>query len=201
MRKGKGFFASKKVLWRNRHALVLGSSNFYRKVGGHDDYYYQDNTEYDVVEPPEPSPDPEVPTFGGEFSSDESKNGPAQQNYPVLEPPEPYPDPEVPTFGGEFSSCESKDGPVQQNSADSRKKFQRDDECRDSTIIVDKILEESMMNISADLTERNLLKLFKQLDGRDIIDELNKLIAMLESLTEKGQGNVCITAMVRSKKK
>ena len=25
MRKGKGFFASKKVLWRNRHALVVGS--------------------------------------------------------------------------------------------------------------------------------------------------------------------------------
>ena len=44
MRKGKGFFASKKVLWRNRHALVLGSPNFYRKVGGDDGYYYQDNT-------------------------------------------------------------------------------------------------------------------------------------------------------------
>ena len=52
MRKGKGFFASKKVLWRNRHALVLGSSNFYRKVRGDDDSYYQeDNIEYDVVEP------------------------------------------------------------------------------------------------------------------------------------------------------
>ena len=57
------------------------------------------------------------------------------------------------------------------------------------------------MNISADLTERDLLKLFKQLDGRDRIDELKKLIARLESIIEKGQGNVCITATVRSKKK
>ena len=57
------------------------------------------------------------------------------------------------------------------------------------------------MNISADLTERNLLNLFKQLDGRDRIDELKKLIAKLETITEKGQGNVCIAAMVRSKKK
>ena len=81
MRKGKGFFASKRVLWRNRHALVLGSSNFYRKVGDDDDSYYQeDNTEYDVVEPPEASPDPEVPTSGPDFSSDESANGPVQQN-------------------------------------------------------------------------------------------------------------------------
>ena len=39
MRKGRGFFASKKVLWRNRHALVLGSSNFYRKVSDDDDSY------------------------------------------------------------------------------------------------------------------------------------------------------------------
>ena len=62
------------------------------------------------------------------------------------------------------------------------------------------MLEESMMNISADLTERNLLKLSKQLDGRDRIDELKKLIAKLESIIEKGQGNVCIAAMVRSKK-
>ena len=119
----------------------------------------------------------------------------------MVEPPEPSPDPEVPTSGPEFSSDEAGDGPVKQNSADSRKQIQRDDDFRDSTIIIDKILEESMMNISADLTERDLLKLFKQLDGRDRIDELKKLIAKLESITEKGQGNVCITAMVRSKKK
>ena len=50
-----------------------------------------------------------------------------------------------------------------------------------------------MMNISADLTERNLLTLFKQLDGRDRIDDLKKLISKLESMIEKGQGNVCIT--------
>ena len=166
MRKGKGFFPSNKVLWRNRHALVLGSSNFYRKARDDDDfYYYEDSKEYAMVEPPEASPDPEVPTSGPQFSSDEAA-----------------------------------DGPVRQHSADSRKINQREDNCRDRSIIVDKILEESMINISADLTERNLLTLFKQLDGRDKIDYLKKAITMLESIIEKGQGNVCIRAMVRSKK-
>ena len=165
MQKGKGFFASKKVLWRNRHTFVLGSSNFYRKVRDDDDFYYQeDNKEYAMVEPPEASPDPEVPNSGPQFSSDEAA-----------------------------------EGPVQQNSADSRKINQREDDCRDRSIIVDKILEESMINISADLTERNLLTLFKQLDGRDKIDYLKKAITMLESMIEKGQGNVSIRAMVRSK--
>ena len=70
----------------------------------------------------------------------------------MIEPPEPSPDPEVPTSGPEFSSDEAGDGPVQQNPVGSRKKFQRDHNCGDSTIIVDKILEESMMNINADLT-------------------------------------------------
>ena len=68
MRKGKGFYASKKVLWRNRHALVLGSSNFFRK-GRADENLKVDNKEYDVVEPPEPYGDPVVPTAGAEFSS------------------------------------------------------------------------------------------------------------------------------------
>ena len=57
-----------------------------------------------------------------------------------------------------------------------------------------------MMNINADLTECELLKIFKQLDGREKIDDLKKLISKLESMIEKGQGNVCIRAMVRSKK-
>ena len=43
MRKGRGFYPSNKVLWKNRHALVLGCSNFYGK------------------------PDPIVPTTGKKF--------------------------------------------------------------------------------------------------------------------------------------
>ena len=66
---------------------------------------------------------------------------------------------------------------------------------------VDKMIEESMRNISRGLTERNLLTLFKQFDGRDKIDDLKKLLSKLETMIEKGQGNVCIRAMVRSKKK
>ena len=74
MRKGKFFYASKKVLWKNRHALVLGCSNFYRK-GKDDENLKVDNKEYDIVEPPEPSPDPEVPTTGSEFPSDDKGDG------------------------------------------------------------------------------------------------------------------------------
>ena len=80
MRKGKFFYASKKVLWKNRHALVLGCSNFYGK-GKDDEYFKVDNKEYDIVEPPEPSPDPEVPTTGSEFSSDETGDGPIKNNF------------------------------------------------------------------------------------------------------------------------
>ena len=50
--------------------------------------------------------------------------------------------------------------------------FNGNDEFKDCTRIVDQILEESMMNISEDLTERELLKLFKQVDGREGIDDL-----------------------------
>ena len=167
MRKGKGFYASHKVLWRNRHALCLGSSNFYRKVRDDDDFYYeQDNQEYDIVEPPEASPDPDVPTSGPQFSSDEAG-----------------------------------DGPVQSNAPGSRKISEREDDCRDRSLIVDKLLGEIMINISTDLTESNILMIFKQLDGRDKIDDLKKLITKLECMIEKGQGNVCIRAMVRSKRK
>ena len=80
MRKGNCFYASKKVLWRNRHALVLGCSNFYRK-GKDDENVKVDNKEYDIVEPPEPYDDPVVPTTGGEFSSDDSKDGPVKRNF------------------------------------------------------------------------------------------------------------------------
>ena len=32
----------------------------------------------------------------------------------------------------------------------------------------------------------------KQVDGRDRIDDLKKVISKLESMIERGQGNVCI---------
>ena len=80
IRKGRGFYPSKKVIWKNRHALVLGCSNFYRK-GKDDENVKVDNKEYDIVEPPEPYDDPVVPTTGGEFSSDDSKDGPVKRNF------------------------------------------------------------------------------------------------------------------------
>ena len=56
------------------------------------------------------------------------------------------------------------------------------------------------MNINADLTECELLKIFRQLDGREKINDLKKLISKLESMIKEDQSNVCIRAMVRSKK-
>ena len=56
MRKGRGFYPSNRVLWKNRHALVLGCSNFYGK------------------------PDPIVPTTGKEFSSHTGGDGPVPWN-------------------------------------------------------------------------------------------------------------------------
>ena len=53
IRQGKSFYASKKVLGKNRHALVLGCSIFYRKDND-DENLKVDNKEYDIVEPPEP---------------------------------------------------------------------------------------------------------------------------------------------------
>ena len=40
-----------------------------------------DNKEYDIVEPPEPYDDPVVPTMGGEFSSDNIKDGPVKRTF------------------------------------------------------------------------------------------------------------------------
>ena len=80
MRKGRGFYPSKKVIWKNRHALVLGCSNFYRK-GKDDENVKVDNKEYDIVEPPEPYDDLVVPTTGGEFSSDDRRDGPVKRNF------------------------------------------------------------------------------------------------------------------------
>ena len=80
MRKGRGFYPSNKVIWKNRHALVLGCSNFYKR-GKDDENLKVDNKEYDIVEPPEPSPDPEVPTTGSEFSSDQTGDGPVKRDF------------------------------------------------------------------------------------------------------------------------
>ena len=57
----------------------MGCCNLYRK-GKNDENLKVDNKEYDIVEPPEPSPDPEVPTTRSEFSSDEIGDGPMNRN-------------------------------------------------------------------------------------------------------------------------
>ena len=179
IRKGRGFYPSNKVLWRNRHALVLGCSNFYRKAGYNDvAYLNKDNIEYDIVEPPESSPDPQVPTSGPEFSSDEAGDGPVK-----------------PKCVGKASQGASGRGGV------GDKKNDRDrDLGKQNSAIVDGLLEETMMDVGEDQTECGLLTLFKRFDGRERNDDLRKQINKLERMIETGQGNVCLRAMLRSKK-
>ena len=211
IRKGRGFYPSNKVLWRNRYALVLGCSNFYRKADYNDvAYFNKDNIEYDIVEPPESSPDPQVPTSGPEFSSDDASNGPAQPKY-VGEASSQ--DPQVPTSGPEFSSDEAGDGPVKpkcvgkasqgacgRGGAGDKKNDRDSDLSKQSSVIVDGLLEETMMEVGEDQIESGLLTLFKRFDGRERNDDLRKQINKLERMIENGQGNVCLRAMLRSKK-
>ena len=73
-RKGRGFQASKKVLWKNRHRLVFGSRNFY-KFGRYESYRMREK-EYDVPEPPDQDEDPQLLETGPSYSSDEAADGP-----------------------------------------------------------------------------------------------------------------------------
>ena len=57
-----------------------------------------------------------------------------------------------------------------------------------------------MMEVGGDQIESGLLTLFKRFDGRERNDDLRKQINKLERMIENGQGNVCLRAMLRSKK-
>ena len=66
--------------FRQKEFENLGCSNFYRK-GKADENVKVDNKEYDIVEPPEPYDDPEVPTTGAGFPSDDGFDGPVTCNF------------------------------------------------------------------------------------------------------------------------
>ena len=68
MRKGRNFSASKRVLWRNRHRLVLRRDSFIATAAREKEYY--------CPEPPEEGEDPQWLQMGHEYSSDDSGNGP-----------------------------------------------------------------------------------------------------------------------------
>ena len=81
MRKGRVFHASRRVLWRNRHRLVLGrrdlhQQNFYENSN----CYYKREKEYFVPEPPEDGEDPQWLDMGLEYSSDEAGDGPVSSD-------------------------------------------------------------------------------------------------------------------------
>ena len=68
MRKGRSFSASKRVLWRNRHLLVLRRDSFKAAAIR--------EKEYDCPEPPEEREDPHIHQTGKEYKSNEGGDGP-----------------------------------------------------------------------------------------------------------------------------
>ena len=68
MRKGRSFSASKRVLWRNRHRLVLRRYSFKATAVREKEYY--------CPEPPEEREDPQWLEMGGEYPSDNIMDGP-----------------------------------------------------------------------------------------------------------------------------
>ena len=67
MRKGRSFSASKRVLWRNRHRLVLRRGSFRAAIR---------EKEYYCPEPPEEQEDPHMHQTGKEYSSNNGGDGP-----------------------------------------------------------------------------------------------------------------------------
>ena len=96
LRKGRGFHASKKVLWRNRHTLVFGSKNL-NKLRRFESYRMREK-EYDITEPPDEEEAPQLLDKGPRYSSDEAGDGPLE-------------DPLCQGMGPEYSSDEAGDGP------------------------------------------------------------------------------------------
>ena len=145
MRKGQTFHASKRVIWRNRHRLVLGcrynnKETFYE--GYHSSPIHE--KEYDVPEPPEEDDDPQCSQrnqIGGQFSSNSIGDGPAcdgdshvytcgpctvsyQRCYTIGSVREPTEQNEAPQWieiGPEFSSDYTGDGPQSSEEYDPEK--------------------------------------------------------------------------------
>ena len=74
LRKGSGFYPSKKVLWKNRHSLVFRSKNQFW-FGIYDNYRHREK-EYDIPEPPDEEDDPQLLRTGPRYSSDVAGDGP-----------------------------------------------------------------------------------------------------------------------------
>ena len=81
MRKGRTYHVSRRVLWRNRHHLVFGSQNSYRRNSRNASLFGNSKEkEYENNEPPEVEDDHQWLLTGPEYSSDEAGDGPV----PVL---------------------------------------------------------------------------------------------------------------------
>ena len=115
LRKGRGFRASRKVLWKNRHTLVFGSKNLY-KFGRFESYRMREK-EYDITEPPDEEEDPQLLETGPRYSSDEAADGPFLGDKTKVKEPDMNTLPlTVLGMGPEFSSDPAGDGPVYSSS-------------------------------------------------------------------------------------
>ena len=113
MRKGRTYHASRRVLWRNRHHLVFGSQNSYRR-NSRNAFLFGNSKEkeYENNEPPEVEDDHQWLLTGPEYSSDEAGDGPVPL-LKIFEETVIDPDPQWLQMGPEFSSDISADGPQQ----------------------------------------------------------------------------------------
>ena len=75
MRKGRGFHASKRVLWSIRHRLLFGQRSVF-PMSFHERCIISTTREkeFDVPEPPEDNENPQWIDMGPEYSSDQAGN-------------------------------------------------------------------------------------------------------------------------------
>ena len=104
LRKGRGFHASKRVIWRNRHRLIGANKDLCKVYGYRDENYWRiREKEYDVCEPQEEQENPHVDQICGEHPSNIAKVGPAH-------PPEEQEDPHLDQVWKEQPSNSGTDG-------------------------------------------------------------------------------------------
>ena len=111
MRKGRCFYPSKRVLWKNRHRLILGSRHS-TEMNDYMEYRSDREKEYDVPEPPDEEEDPQWEQTGPQYPSDDIGDGPVHRDKVKIKNPTLLTSTVFQLgMGPEFSSDIAGDGP------------------------------------------------------------------------------------------
>ena len=148
-----------------------------------------DNIEYGIVEPPEPYDDPEVPTMGGEFPSDNIRDGPVKPNF---------------SRGKNYENVQKyKEGTIRKrvqllrrNSQQVHHRNHRDqrsysgapgcDFLNSVGLTTDAVIWDYMCKVGKSLADTALLNIFSDFDGRVRTEELRRKMNNLEKLISEG---------------